>query len=117
MDMAKLPFSPVRSAGDSLFLSGQVGQKDGKLVSSDLKEQVRQAVANVEFVLASQGMSLSDVVDVLAFLVNADDYGPFNEIYAELFQEPRPTRTCIGVAWLPLGAKVEITARAARDLK
>jgi 2-iminobutanoate/2-iminopropanoate deaminase len=117
MNMAKLPFSPVREAGNLVFLSGQIGLKGGELVSSDLQEQTRQAVANIESVLASQGMSLSDVVDVLALLVEAADYGPFNEVYAELFRAPYPTRTCIGAPWLPLGAKVEIKVVASRDLK
>lgn len=115
MDMKKLPFSPARHADNLLFLSGQIGQKDGRLVSDDLGDQVRQVVANLKAVLASNGLTLDNVVDALVLLVNADDYGPFNAVYAELFGEPYPARTCIGVPWLPLGAKVEIKAIASRE--
>jgi 2-iminobutanoate/2-iminopropanoate deaminase len=115
--MDNLPFSSMRSShGNFVFLSGQVGHKDGKLVSDDFKEQTRQAIANVEITLATQGMSLTDVVDVLVFLIDPADYGPFNQVYAEFFHEPYPTRTCIGASWLPLGAKIEIKVLASSEV-
>jgi len=48
------------------------------------------------------------VIDVTAFLIDQSDYQSFNEIYAELFKEPFPTRTTVTVKSLPLGARVEL---------
>ena len=103
-----LPFSPLRISGLHVFLSGQVGIKDGKLVSNDIREQTVQAIENVVSVLKANSLALEDVMDVTAFLVSQDDYDIFNEVYVEHFKEPFPTRTTVTVKSLPLGAKVEL---------
>ena len=103
-----LPLSPICISGLLAFLSGQVGIKDGKLVSDDIREQTAQAIENVASVLKANGLTLEEVIDVTAFLINQDDYTAFNEVYAEHFKEPFPTRTTVTVKSLPLGAKVEL---------
>ena len=112
--MPNYPLSPSKQAGNLLFISGQVGQKDGQLVSDNLEEQVRQAVDNITAILQQNGMGLSNVIDVLAFLVEQSDYVAFNEVYSKSFAEPFPTRTTVTVKSLPLGAKVEIKAIASK---
>lgn len=104
----KLPFSPIRREGDFVFLSGQIGIKDGALVSEDIKGQTAQAIENITSLLKTQDLSLKNVVDVAAFLINQDDYALFNEAYGEFFKEPFPTRTTVTVQSLPLGARVEL---------
>ena len=42
------------------------------------------------------------------FLTDMNDFADMNEVYATQFEEPFPARTTIGVAALPLGARVEI---------
>jgi len=101
-------FSPTRTEGNFIFLSGQVGIKDGVLVSENIKEQVAQATENIAVLLKKHNLSLESVIDVTVFLIDQEDYQPFNEIYAELFNEPFPTRTAVTVKNLPLGAKVEL---------
>ena len=103
-----LPFSPARISGNFVFLSGQIGLKDGKLVSDDIQEQTIQAIENASVILKDNDLSLGDVIDVTAFLINQEDYGAFNEAYMKSFSDPFPTRTAVTVKSLPLGAKVEI---------
>ncbi len=55
-----------------------------------------------------------DVVKANVFLVDMDDFPAMNAVYAEMFAEPYPARTTIGVASLPLGARVEIELMAHR---
>jgi 2-iminobutanoate/2-iminopropanoate deaminase len=43
-----------------------------------------------------------------------NDFSAMNEIYKKQFSEPYPARTTIGVASLPLGAKIEIEMIARR---
>jgi 2-iminobutanoate/2-iminopropanoate deaminase len=106
------PLSPFKKVGNLLFISGQIGQKDGKLVSDDLKEQINQTVQNIKNILEQNNLNIKDVVDVTVFLVDQDDYADLNDEYAKLFEQPYPTRTTVTVKSLPLNAKIEIKAIA-----
>lgn len=102
------PYSPIVRAGDFLICSGQIGIVDGALVPGGLIAQFRQAVANAEAVLATEGATLTDVVKATVFLLHMDDFGAMNNAYIECFGDNRPARSAVGVAALPLGALVEI---------
>ena len=102
------PYSPIVRAGDFLICSGQIGIADGALVPGGLIAQFRQAVANAEAVLATEGATLADVVKATVFLIHMDDFGAMNNAYIECFGDNRPARSAVGVAALPLGALVEI---------
>ena len=105
------PYTPVVRAGDWIIVSGQLGLKDGSLVSG-LTAQTGQAVENLVAQLATVGASLADVKKTLCFLTNMDDFAVFNAAYVEGFGENRPARSTIGVAALPMGGVVEIEAWA-----
>ncbi|WP_312037297.1 RidA family protein [Mesorhizobium caraganae] len=64
--------------------------------------------SNLGTVLASAHLTFDDVVKCNVFLVDMADFPALNEVYASHFREPFPARTTIGVASLPLGARVEI---------
>ncbi|MEN3271511.1 MAG: 2-iminobutanoate/2-iminopropanoate deaminase [Actinomycetota bacterium] len=106
------PYTPAVRAGELLFVSGQVGMKDGALVAGDTIDQLRQAFGNLEGVLAEHGAALTDVVKITVFLRHMSDFGRMNEAYMEVLGDHRPARTTIGVAELPLNALVEIEATA-----
>ena len=114
MDISKLPFSAHKVAGDTVYLSGIVGLRDGKLVEGGLAAELRQAIENMTSVLTSMGLKLNNVVDVTVFLTDMNDYAPMNEVYGKAFGEIKPTRTCVAVASLPLRARVELKAVASR---
>ena len=67
----------------------------------DIREQTRAVIENIRDILASEGASLADVVEVGAFLVNMNDFGGYNEVYGEYFDESGPTRTTVAVHQLP----------------
>lgn len=106
------PYTPIVRAGDWLVVSGQVGLADGKLVDGGVEAELRQALSNLEGLLASEGAKLSDVVKTTVFLRHMSDYAVMNETYVELFGDHRPARSAIGVAELPLGALIEVEAWA-----
>ena len=106
------PYTPIVRAGDWLVVSGQVGIADGRLVAGGLVGELRQAIANLEAQLATQGATLADVVKTTVFLRHMNDYVDMNATYVELFGDHRPARSAIGVAELPLGALVEVEAWA-----
>ena len=67
----------------------------------DIREQTRAVIENIRDILRAEGADLSNVVDVTAFLVNMNDFGGYNEVYAEYFDETGPTRTTVAVHQLP----------------
>jgi 2-iminobutanoate/2-iminopropanoate deaminase len=93
-------------------VSGQIGLRDGRLVSGGLSDQVHQAVENLRVLLEGEGASLASVVKTTVFLLHMRDYAEMNEAYAAAFGEVRPARSAVAVVELPLGALVEVEAWA-----
>lgn len=91
-------YSPGVRAGDFVFVSGQVPKdpRTGQLVGEDVATQTRQVLKNVQAVLEAAGASLDDVVSVIAYLSDIDDWGEFNETYKQVLKAPYPTRTALG---------------------
>jgi 2-iminobutanoate/2-iminopropanoate deaminase len=106
------PFSPGVRGGGLLFLSGQVAQDPatGELIDGDIAAQTHQILANLAAVLKAAGKDLDDVIRVGVYLTDMADFAAMNEAYRQHFGDPYPARTAIGVAALPLGARVEMDA-------
>ena len=106
------PYSQAIRKGGTLYLSGQIGMvpATGELVSNDVKEQAAQALANMKAVLAEA--TPADVTKVTVFIVDMADFQAVNSVYSETFGADAPARSCVSVAALPKGARVEIEAIA-----
>ncbi len=104
------PYSHAVASGGFLFLSGQtpLDPATGRLAEGDIGTQTRQCLSNLGAVLGAAGLGFDDVVECHVFLVDMGDFAAMNAAYAEHFTAPYPARTTIGVAALPLGARVEI---------
>ena len=104
------PFSPAVRSGDFIFFSGQVGvdPATGKLVEGGVEAEARQLFRNLATLLEAAGKSFGDVVRAGVFLTDITDFAEVNAIYAGQFERPFPARTTVGVAALPLGARIEI---------
>ncbi|MFT3854048.1 MAG: RidA family protein [Ilumatobacteraceae bacterium] len=89
--------------------SGQIGVADGQLVKGVIP-QLRQALRNVDAVLAMAGASLDDVFKVTLYLTDIGHYSAVNEEYVEWFPQHPPARTAVQVSGLPMGAAVEVEA-------
>ncbi|HXT15925.1 MAG TPA: RidA family protein [Gemmatimonadaceae bacterium] len=105
-------YSPAAKAGPFVFVSGQVPRDPvtGELVGNDVESQTRQVIKNVERALQAAGAELSDIVSIIVYLADIDDWGRFNAAYKELMPEPYPTRTALGANLR--GIMVEISAVA-----
>jgi 2-iminobutanoate/2-iminopropanoate deaminase len=104
------PFSAAITAGDLLFLSGQVAQDPatGKLIAADVATQTERIFENAVLLLEAAGKNLSDVMKVTVFLTNMAEFSAMNEVYGRYFDKPYPARTTVAVVALPLGAFVEL---------
>lgn len=108
------PYSQANMAGNTLYLSGQIGidPATGDLAADDVAGQARQVMANMRAVLAAAGASPEQVCKTTVFLTDIADFAVVNEIYAQTFSANAPARSCVAVAALPKGAKVEVEAIA-----
>ncbi|WP_199433245.1 RidA family protein [Qaidamihabitans albus] len=88
-------FSPCRRAGDLVFVSGQASVDGGRIVPGTFEEEMRRSIENVRRILAGEGLELSHVVRVGAYVRDAGDLPEYNRIYLEYFGEPLPARTTI----------------------
>ena len=107
-DGSAYPFSEAVRVDDTLYLSGQIGFKDGKLVKGGIKTETKQALDNIEMVLLKYGYQKSDIIKCSAMLTNMDDFSAFNKVYQTELSKPYPVRSAFGVAELAAGASVEI---------
>jgi 2-iminobutanoate/2-iminopropanoate deaminase len=108
------PYSQGLLAGDTLYVSGQLGidPATGKLVDGGAAKEARQALKNVMAILMEANMNLHQVVQVQVFLTDIEDFAAVNEVYRSFFAEPYPARAAVQVAALPAGGKVEVLATA-----
>ena len=105
-----LPYSPALLAGDTLYMSGQLGRDPAttKLVPGGIEAETRQTLTNIGEVLREAGMSYADVVSVTAFIVDFKDFDLYNKVYREFFPKDPPARATVGVSALNQGGRVEL---------
>ncbi|GGM52902.1 endoribonuclease [Micromonospora sonchi] len=105
-------FPHVKVAGGFVYVSGTSSRRPDNTIagatadtmgttSLDIRVQTRVVIENIRDILHSVGADLTDLVQVTSFLVNMNDFGGYNEVYAEYFNETGPTRTTVAVHQLP----------------
>ncbi|MHB1306970.1 MAG: RidA family protein [Limisphaerales bacterium] len=104
------PYNHAVRVGDLLFCSGQIplDPATGQLAGSDTAAQTERVLANVQIILASEGLSFAQVVKTTVFLIDLGDFTVMNNVYARHFTNDHPARSTVQVAALPRGARVEI---------
>ena len=109
------PYSQALDTGNMLFISGQIpiNPATGEMPET-VEEQAKQVLCNIKNILAEAGLTMSDVVKTSVFLADLNDFAAVNEVYASFFAEPDPARSCVQVAAIPKGAKVEIETIAVK---
>ncbi|HLY55291.1 MAG TPA: RidA family protein [Stellaceae bacterium] len=122
-------FPHVKRAGDFYFISGTSARRaddsiagarrspDGSVVL-DIREQTRAVIETIGTILESVGCSLRDLVSITTFLATMEDFGVYNEVYAEYFSFDGPTRTTVAVRALPhphLLIEMQAVAHRPRD--
>lgn len=105
-------FPHVKVAGGLVFVSGTSSRRPDNTfagasadefgtVSLDIRVQTRAVIENIRDLLRSVGAELSDLVQVTSYLVSMNDFGGYNEVWAEFFDASGPTRTTVAVHQLP----------------
>ena len=106
-----LPFTELVVADDTLYLSGQIGNKPGTLEMAEggVEGETRQVMENIKASLETHGYSLANLVKCTVMLADISEWGAFNAIYKDYFEAGKyPARAAFGANGLALGAKVEV---------
>lgn len=105
-------FPHVKVVGDLVFVSGTSSRRPDNtfagaeadqfgVTSLDIRAQTRAVIENIRDILAAAGAGLEDLAQLTVFLVNMNDFGGYNEVYGEFFDENGPARTTVAVHQLP----------------
>ncbi|TDC92311.1 RidA family protein [Actinomadura sp. 7K507] len=105
-------FPHVRVVGNLVFVSGTSSRRPDNSIEGavadefgttelDIRAQTYAVIGNVRDILQAAGADLADLVQVTTYLVNMNDFGGYNEVYGEYFDETGPTRTTVAVHQLP----------------
>ncbi|MEE1277834.1 MAG: RidA family protein [Acutalibacteraceae bacterium] len=109
------PYSQGLDAGNIVFVSGQipVNVQTGTMADT-IEEQTAQSLNNVKNILAANGLTMANVIKTSVFLSDLNDFAAMNKVYETFFTAPYPTRSCVQVAAIPKGAKIEIECIAVK---
>ena len=103
------PYSQAVRAGNTVYLSGQLGldPATGNLVEG-IAAQTHQVFRNLRAVAQAAGGELDDIVKLTILMVDLADFATVNEIMATYFEPPYPARATYQVAALPKAAQLEV---------
>ncbi len=104
------PYSQAIRANGMVYCSGQIpiNPATGAIEAKTIEEQTVQSITNLRNVLEKAGSSLAKVVKTTVFIKDMNDFAALNKVYAELFGDTKPARSCVEVARLPKDVLVEI---------
>jgi 2-aminomuconate deaminase len=105
-------FPHAKVAGDLIYVSGTSARRPDNTIAGaevdelgtttlDIRAQSRAVIENIRDILADAGAGLADLAQVTTYLVSMNDFGGYNEVWAEYFDESGPTRTTVAVHQLP----------------
>jgi len=104
-------YSQAIRAGDTVYLSGQIGLDPTTVqLVEGIDAQIHRVLHNLQAVAAAAGADLDDAVKLTVFLTDLAHFARLNEIMAQYLKPPYPARSAVGVSQLPRGALVEIEA-------
>ena len=108
----------VPASSRTVQVSGQTGQSPDGHLPGDFEGQCRQALKNVEAVLAEADMTLRDIVKMSFFLVRQQDMEGLLKVRREMLDGVRPAITTLFVSglvspdWL---VEVEVVASTQKE--
>ena len=109
------PYSQAIKVGNTLYVAGQVGfTLEGKLDSSSVENECRQAINNVKAIVEAAGMNMQQVVKATLYVKDLKNFSKINEVYASYFPQNPPARETVQIAALPKGANFEISVIAVK---
>lgn len=109
-------YTQMARYGDLVFVSGQIALdlNTNNFVEGSVAQQTTQILNNVQVLLATEGLSLANIVSTTVYLKSIAALPEFDKAYYPFFKGRMPARSVVEVSDLPRGAQVEISAVAGR---
>jgi 2-iminobutanoate/2-iminopropanoate deaminase len=91
------------------FLAGQLAVDAPGGLPGDIREETRTAMELLGQVLGELRLGFGDVLRVNVYMTDLAEFEAMDEVYASFFAGASlPARTCVGVAALLSGCRIEI---------
>ena len=104
-------YSQAVRAGDTVYLSGQIGLDPATMqMAEGIDAQIVRVFDNLKAVAAAAGATLDQAVKFNIYLTDLAHFAKVNEVMARYVAQPYPARAAVGVLALPRGALVEADA-------
>ena len=104
-------YSQAVRAGDTIYLSGQIGlEPKTMLMVEGIDAQIVRVFDNLKAVAEAAGASMNNAVKFNVYLTDLANFAKVNDVMARYLNEPYPARAAVGVKELPRGALVEADA-------
>jgi 2-aminomuconate deaminase len=105
-------FPHVKIANGFVYVSGTSARRPDNSIAGasvdalgtatlDIRVQTHAVIGNIAALLREVGADLPDLVQVTSYLVTMNDFGGYNEVWAQHFDERGPARTTVAVHQLP----------------
>lgn len=105
------PYSQAVAAGNTVYLSGQIGLDPATMqMVEGIDAQIVRVFENLKAVSEAAGATLDDAVRVTIYLTDLANFAKVNEVMVRYFTAPYPARAAVGVKALPRDALVEADA-------
>jgi 2-iminobutanoate/2-iminopropanoate deaminase len=110
------PFSNGVMANGTFYVAGHIGIDPAtQKAATNVETEVHLLLDGVKKTLASQGLTMDDLVSVTVYCTDLSLYDAFNSVYRGYFHEPFPARAFIGIQQLVRGAHFEIAGVAVKS--
>lgn len=98
-DATERLYSHARVENGTLYMSGQVGRdSSGDVVGSDIESQTRRAFDNVGVILETVDEDFTSIAKVTSYFTDIQaDFSTYKGVWDDIFEEPYPAHTAIGV--------------------
>lgn len=102
-------YSQAVRAGDTVYVSGQIGFDPASMqLAEGVEAQIHRVFQNLAAIAKAANLDLARAVRMTVYLTDLAHFAKVNEIMAQYVPAPFPSRAAVGVASLPRGALVEI---------
>ncbi|MDX1980827.1 MAG: RidA family protein [Bryobacteraceae bacterium] len=110
------PYTPGVLTKDFLYVSGQGARRPDGADAGSVEARYAQCFENVKAIIEAGKLTMEHVVYMQVYLEDVSTYPVMDAMWKKYFPKNPPARASLGVARMPTGTPIEISAVAIRDL-
>ena len=102
------PYALGVKVGNMIY-STQIGTDiSGEIVAGGIKEQTKQLMENIKYVLEAAGSCMDNIVKVTIYVLDMAVVPEMNEVYKTYFKDNYPARCCTQCSGMVKGCLIEM---------